>query len=61
MDGELQLLPSVDISVAVVTESGLITPIVKNANRSSVETISATVKVRTCMTIECVSLRLETL
>ena len=42
---DVQLLPTVDISVAVATESGLIIPIVKEANKMSVETISTTVKV----------------
>ena len=43
---DVQLLPTVDISVAVATESGLITtPIVKEANKMSVESISTTVKV----------------
>ena len=42
---DIQLLPSVDISVAVATDGGLITPIVKEANKSSVESISSTVKV----------------
>ena len=42
---DVQLLPTVDISVAVATESGLITPIVKETNKLSVENISTTVKV----------------
>ena len=42
---DVQLLPTVDISVAVATESGLITPIVKEANKKSVESISIAVKV----------------
>lgn len=36
--------PSVDISVAVATPNGLITPIVKNANFLDLETIGKTVK-----------------
>lgn len=42
---DVQLLPTVDISVAVATESGLITPIVKEANKMSMENISTAVKV----------------
>ena len=42
---DVQLLPTVDISVAVATESGLITPIIKETNKLSVENISTTVKV----------------
>ena len=42
---DVRLLPTVDISVAVATESGLITPIVKEANKMSVENISTAVKV----------------
>ena len=43
--GEFNQLSSVDISVAVATDKGLITPIVKNADRLSVSGISETVKV----------------
>lgn len=42
---DVQLLPTVDISVAVATESGLITPIIKETNKLSMENISTTVKV----------------
>lgn len=42
--GQFSQLSSVDISVAVATENGLITPIVKNADRLSVVGISETVK-----------------
>ena len=43
--GEFQKLPTVDISVAVATDKGLITPIVKNANELSVVNIGQQVKV----------------
>lgn len=36
--------PSIDVSVAVATDSGLITPIVKNANIKNIDEISAEVK-----------------
>lgn len=36
--------PSIDVSIAVATDSGLITPIVKNANVKSVSEISSEVK-----------------
>lgn len=36
--------PSIDVSVAVATDSGLITPIVKNANVKTIDEISAEVK-----------------
>ena len=42
---DVQLLPTIDISVAVATESGLITPIIKETNKLSMENISTTVKV----------------
>jgi pyruvate/2-oxoglutarate dehydrogenase complex dihydrolipoamide acyltransferase (E2) component len=38
-------LSSVDVSVAVASDKGLITPIVKNADRLSVVEISESVKV----------------
>ena len=44
---EAQLLSDVDISVAVATDNGLITPIVKDAVNLGLSDISATVKV-TC-------------
>jgi pyruvate/2-oxoglutarate dehydrogenase complex dihydrolipoamide acyltransferase (E2) component len=37
-------VPEVDISVAVATESGLITPIVKGASEKGVQEISSTVR-----------------
>ncbi|CAG2105825.1 unnamed protein product [Medioppia subpectinata] len=40
----IQMSPTVDISVAVATPNGLITPIVRNANQLGLETISKTVK-----------------
>jgi pyruvate dehydrogenase E2 component (dihydrolipoamide acetyltransferase) len=43
--GEFQRLSSVDISVAVATDKGLITPIVKNANELTVVNIGQQVKV----------------
>ena len=45
-------MSNVDISVAVATKSGLITPIVKNAPFLNVEQISDSVKVRFCLHIE---------
>jgi pyruvate dehydrogenase E2 component (dihydrolipoamide acetyltransferase) len=44
--GEFHHLPSVDISVAVATDKGLITPIVKNANELTVANIGQQVKVK---------------
>jgi 2-oxoacid dehydrogenases acyltransferase (catalytic domain) len=41
-----QLLNDIDISVAVATDNGLITPIVKDAVSLGVNEISAAVKVR---------------
>ena len=42
---EFKQLPTVDISVAVATDKGLITPIVANADKLSVLQISERVKV----------------
>ena len=42
---EAQLLSDIDISVAVATDDGLITPIVKDAVNLGLSDISATVKV----------------
>lgn len=42
---EYTQLSSVDISVAVATDKGLITPIIKNADKLSVLNISQRVKV----------------
>ena len=42
--GEIKLVDSVDISIAVATDAGLITPIVANANTKSLTQISAEVK-----------------
>ncbi|XP_077235904.1 dihydrolipoamide acetyltransferase, long form protein [Tasmannia lanceolata] len=42
--GEATLCDSVDISIAVATEKGLMTPIVKNADQKSVSAISLEVK-----------------
>lgn len=45
-DGEgPKLLPSVDISVAVATDKGLITPIIKDAAAKGVQEIADSVKV----------------
>ena len=44
--GEVRLLESIDISVAVATPNGLITPIIKDAVGLGVEGISTTLKVR---------------
>jgi len=41
---QIELLKSVDISIAVATENGLITPIIKNANQLSIKDINAQVK-----------------
>lgn len=40
-----RLVDSVDVCVAVATDSGLITPIVRSVNQLGLEGISATVKV----------------
>ncbi|XP_051119939.1 dihydrolipoyllysine-residue acetyltransferase component 1 of pyruvate dehydrogenase complex, mitochondrial isoform X2 [Andrographis paniculata] len=42
--GEIVLCDSVDISIAVATEKGLMTPIVKNADQKSISSISSEVK-----------------
>lgn len=44
-NGTINYLPDVDISVAVATDSGLITPIVKDASSLGIEAISKIVKV----------------
>ena len=41
----IQLLPNIDVGVAVAVEGGLITPIINNANRLSVYDISIKIKV----------------
>ena len=41
----VQLLPNIDVGVAVAVEGGLITPIINNANRLSVYDISIKIKV----------------
>ena len=43
---QARLLPEVDVSVAVATEAGLITPIVKNADKLKVGEISLIIKVK---------------
>ena len=40
----MQVMPNIDISVAVATESGLITPIVKNVPSLALNQISDSVK-----------------
>ena len=42
---EVKLLEEVDVSVAVATDGGLITPIVRNADKLDVKTLSDIVKV----------------
>ncbi|XP_057470906.1 dihydrolipoyllysine-residue acetyltransferase component 1 of pyruvate dehydrogenase complex, mitochondrial isoform X2 [Actinidia eriantha] len=42
--GEVVLLDSVDISIAVATEKGLMTPIVRNADQKTISSISLEVK-----------------
>ncbi|PHU00132.1 hypothetical protein BC332_29919 [Capsicum chinense] len=42
--GEVVLCSSVDISVAVATEKGLMTPIIRNADQKSISSISAEIK-----------------
>ncbi|PIA54833.1 hypothetical protein AQUCO_00901019v1 [Aquilegia coerulea] len=42
--GEIVLCDSVDISIAVATEKGLMTPIVKNADQKTISAISSEVK-----------------
>ena len=44
-NGEYKVLPTVDISIAVATDKGLITPIIKNADKLSVLQISEAAKV----------------
>ena len=41
--GEVVACPGIDISIAVATDKGLITPIVKDANKKSLAQISAEV------------------
>lgn len=43
-NGEYKVLPTVDISIAVATDKGLITPIIKNADKLSVVQISEAAK-----------------
>ncbi|XAR52295.1 Dihydrolipoyllysine-residue acetyltransferase [Bertholletia excelsa] len=42
--GEVVLLDSIDISIAVATEKGLMTPIVRNADQKTISSISSEVK-----------------
>ncbi len=48
---EFKQMPNVDISVAVATENGLITPIVADADKLSVLEISERVKVKIIINI----------
>ena len=43
--GEHEISPTIDISFAVATERGLITPIIKNANTLSIQQVSEQVKI----------------
>ena len=45
-NGDIIELSSIDVSVAVATDSGLITPIVTDANHKSVADISQNIRVR---------------
>lgn len=44
-EGSVQVLPNVDVAVAVAIEGGLITPIVRNTNNLSIVEISSEIKV----------------
>ena len=44
-DDTIKYLSDIDISVAVAIEGGLITPIIRNANKASVAMISSSIKV----------------
>lgn len=50
--GEYTQLNTVDVSVAVATDAGLITPIVKDADKLEVLGISERVKVMKCEILE---------
>jgi hypothetical protein len=52
LNDEIVPLTSVDISIAVATESGLITPIIPDADGRSVFSISSTIRVR-CAPCRC--------
>ena len=52
-----RLLNNIDISVAVATDNGLITPIVKNAIGLGIDEISAAVKVTTRCLISLYSVK----
>lgn len=56
-DGSVKQLDTVDISVAVATPTGLITPIVTNADARTVSSISSSIKVK--LQIERVSSKLR--
>ncbi|XP_049765774.1 pyruvate dehydrogenase protein X component, mitochondrial-like [Schistocerca cancellata] len=44
IDGKIVHIPTVDVSIAVATDAGLITPIVKNAAGKGIETISTEIR-----------------
>jgi len=50
---DAQPLESVDISVAVATDSGLITPIITSADKRSLADISGTTKVMFAAPLRC--------
>lgn len=52
-DGSIKRLDTVDISVAVATPTGLITPIVPNADQKGVVSISNTIKVPYYLLTQC--------
>ncbi len=51
--GEVVPCQSVDISIAVATDKGLITPIVKDANKKSLTQISAEVRDMMLLSATC--------
>jgi pyruvate dehydrogenase E2 component (dihydrolipoamide acetyltransferase) len=44
--GEYKQMSTIDVSIAVATDKGLITPIIKNADKLSVQSISEQAKVK---------------
>ncbi len=52
--GEIVPCPSVDISIAVATDKGLITPIVKDADKKSLTQISAEVRAMPAQFCACI-------
>ena len=47
-DGDIKPLSQVDVAVAVATDSGLVTPIVKCADEKSITEISSDIRVSAC-------------